>query len=287
MATLTNLGAFSVQRYIGIHNQLLTRALERLASGYRINRASDDPSGLALADKFRTQVRALQQASQNITLATNFIQTAFDGMTESVGILQDIRDLAIESTNGALSTSDRQKNQTEINTLITEIDRLATAVRFNGIKLLNGAFSSIGPTGALIGGGSFVGSLVFHVGAYSGAKLSTFLSTTSAKSLGVNGLDITSQLKASNAVLLLNSSISRLLSRRARVGGVERRLETAKNMVDIEANAHLATESSIRDADVAAEIVNFTREQILLQASTAMLAQANLVSQNVLQLFRF
>lgn len=283
----TNLNAMFTLRQIGIHNTLLSKALERLSSGYRITRSADDPSGLSLADKFRTQVRGLQQASKNISLATNFIRAAEDGMTEVVSLLQDIRDLTVEAANGSLSNSDRQKNQTEINQLLAEIDRLATAVRFNGIKLLNGTFSSRAPTGTLFGGGSFIGSAIFQVGAYQGQTINAFISTLTAKSLGVNGLDVTTQLKASNAVALLNSSISRLLSRRARVGGYEKRLESAKRIVDLQAEHHLAAESSIRDADIAAEVVNFTKQQILLQAATAMLAQANLQPQSLLLLLRF
>ena len=283
----TNLNASFVLRQMGIHNTLLTKSLQRLSSGYRINTNADDPSGLSLADKFRTQIRGLQQASRNISLATNFIRAAEDGMTSIVNLLQDIRDLALEAANGTVSTSDRTKNQTEINELLAEIDRLATGVRFNGIKLLNGTFASRAPTGALFGGGTFIGSAIFQVGAYQSQTIKTFISTSSAKALGVSGLSVTTQLAASNAVTLLNSSITHLLSRRARTGGFERRLSSATNIVDLQIETHLEAESAIRDADIAAEVVNFTKQQILLQASTAMLAQANIQPQSLLLLFKF
>ncbi len=284
----TNINAMHALYQMNVHNRLLTQALERLSSGYRINRAADDPSGLAIADKFRSRVRAFQQAARNVGLATNLVRTAEDGMTRVLNFLFTMRDLALEAIDSTFSTSDRLVNQTEINQLLTEIDRLSTAVKFNGIRLLNGTFSSKSPVAGsanqLSGSGTYQGSLVFQVGPDKGSKMKTFVATMSARSISVNGVLVTSQLDASNAVAILNSAVTRVLSRRARIGGVEEALQSAQTISDLSADSHLAAESAIRDADVAAETVNFTKEQILVQASSAMLAQANLLSKNVLEL---
>lgn len=281
-----NLNTSFALRQLNTHNAYLSQALERLSSGYRIVRSADDPAGLAFADRLRAQVRGLQQASRNIGLATNFIRSAEDGMSEIINVLFDIRDLALEASNGTQSTSDRLANQSEISQLLTEIDRLATAVRFNGLKLLNGAYGSKGPltTKSILSRGSYIGSAIFHVGSYKDQTIKTYISTQSAEALGINSLSVTTQLLASNSVLLANSAISRLLSRRARLGGVERRLQHAKSITDIQASNNLSAESAIRDADTAAEITNFTRRQILIQTATAMLAQANLLPQTLVAL---
>lgn len=283
----TNLNSTFVLGRLQTHNALLSQALERLSSGYRITRAADDPGGLALADKFRAQIRGWQQAARNIGLATNFVRTAEDAMTEVVNLLFDIRDLALEAANGTQSPSDRLINQSEVTQLLTEIDRLATAVKFNNFKLLNGTFSSWKPVNSLLGGGTYIGSAVFHVGANEGDKIRTSISTLSAVSLGVYALSVTTQLSASNSVLLLNSAVSRVLSRRAKIGGVERRLSSAQNIADMQVQELTTAESTIRDADIAAEIANFTRQQILVQVATAMLAQANLLPRSLLLLFDF
>ena len=272
---------------LSTHTDMLNQSLQRLSSGYRINRAADDPSGLAIADKLRAQIRGLQQSSKNIVQAESMIQSVDDGMSQMLTHLYRVKDLATEAANGSLADSDRSVNQTEVAQILAEIDRLATAVRFNGIKLLNGTFASRGPTGALYGGGSFVGSLVFHVGPSAGQTFSAFISTQTARAIGVSGINVATQLGASNGVNQVNSAVSHFLSRRARIGAYESRLQVAQSLVDLETTSHLDAESSIRDADTATEIMNFTKEQILVQASTAVIAQANVLSQSVLKLLQF
>lgn len=268
------------------HNVSLTRALERLSSGYRINRAADDASGLAYADNLRTQILGMEQASRNIGLAINFIRTAEDGLSEILSLLQSVRTLAIASSNGTLSNSERATNQSEVTELLEEIDRLATAVTFNKIKLLNGTFSSTSPTGTLLGGGSFVGSAVFQVGANKSQSINARIATASAQALGVNNVNISTQSKASSSLSMIDSAINSVLTRRASIGGIERRLQSAQSFVDLQRENHLAAESAIRDADLAAEIVQFTRAQIMVQVSSAVLAQTNTLSSSVLQIFQ-
>lgn len=285
----TNLNGLIAAHQLGIHNTLLTQALERLSSGYRINRAADDPSGLVIADKYRSQIRGLQQASKNLTQATSFIQTAEDGFSRIVELLFDIRDLALESGNSTLSTSDRLVNQSEVDQLLAEIDRLATAVRFNGMKLLNGAFASTAPKGkvpAPYGGGPFFGSVVFQVGAYEGSNVRTYIATQTAEALGVNVVRVDTVTKATLSAARATSAIAKVLVGRSRLSGFERRLESASTLAESQITQLEAAEGAIRDADVAAEIVNFTKQQILVQAATAMLAQANLLAQDVLSLLR-
>ena len=285
---MAQINAMIAAHQLGVHNTLLTKALERLSSGYRINHAADDPSGLAFADKFRTQIRSLQQASRNITQASSFIRTAEDGLTQILNLLFDVRDLALEASNSTQSNSDRLVNQSEIDQLLTEIDRLATAVKFNGMRLLNGAFASTPPRGKVVvpyGGGSFFGSVIFHVGASEGNTIRAYISTQTAEAMGVNIIRVTSATLASFSVGLANSAIGRILERRGRIGGFEERLDIAKTISDLQVTSLESAESAVRDADTAAEIVNFTKQQIQVQAATAMLAQANLISQSVLLLF--
>lgn len=291
----TNLNAMFALRQLGIHNEALTRALERLSSGYRINRSADDPSGLAIADKLRAQVRGYQQASKNLGQGVNLVRTAEDGMTQVLDLLITARDLALESSNSSTTQSDRLVNQSEVDQLMAEIDRLATAVRFNSLRLLNGAFSSkppfkstgLGKSLTPIGGGTYVGSVVFQVGPYAGSSYKTHISTLTVLSLGVrNRLLVDSKTAADSNLAVINSVIARVLSRRAKLGGFAQSLESAKTIADLSAEGHLSAESAIRDADIAAETAEFTKRQILVQAATAMLAQANLLSKTVLQLIQ-
>lgn len=286
--SITNLNAIFAANQINQHNTLLSRSLERLSSGYRINRSSDDPGGQAIADRMRIQARGWQQASRNIGLATNMVHTVEEAVTNIVDIMMDIRDLAMESASGTLSDSDRAVNQAEVDQLINEIDRLATAVKFNGIRLLNGTFSSIRPSGSLLGGGTYQGSLYFQVGADSGSNFRAYFATTSTAGIGLSALSVSSRTSASTAVSLLDSSIGGVMSFRARVGGYARRLQITQNFADFQSDNYLSAESVVRDADIAVELVNFSKHQILLQAASAMLAQANLNAQSTIQaLFNF
>lgn len=287
----TNLNALFALRQLGIHNTQLTRALEKLASGYRINRAADDPSGLAIADRLRAHARGYQQASKNIGLASNMVRTAEEGMTQVLDLLIEARDLALESSNTSTTQSDRLVNQGEVDALMDEIDRLATAVRFNSLRLLNGTFSSKPPFNGvtpLVGGGTYIGSAVFQLGPFAGNTIKTHISTLTVLSLGIrNRLLVDSQSAANSNLAVINSVIAAVLSRRARLGGFSRGLSSAQTLADVSAEEHLNAESVIRDADIAAETIEFTKRQILVQAATAMLAQANLLPQNLLALLQF
>ncbi len=280
----TNVNALYAALYLEQHNRYLAQSLERLSSGYRINRAADDPGGLAIAEKLRARIRGFQESSRGIGVATSFVRTAEDGMSNVVNYLFDIRDLALEATNSTVTTSERLANQSEIDQLVKEIDRLTTAVKFNGLRLLNGAYASQKPIFTLPGNSTYYGSAVFHVGPDKGDRFATTISTLSTVALKINTISVTTQLGASNTVALVTSAIARVLSRRARLGGVERRLQLAQNFADLQSTTLLSAESSIRDADIAQETIDFTRRQILVQAASAMLAQANLLPRTVLNL---
>lgn len=301
----TNLNALFALRQLGIHNTSITRALEKLASGYRINRSADDPSGLALADKLRSQIRGYQQVSKNIGQAINMVRTAEDGMTQVITLLMTAKDAATFATNSTTTASDRLIKQAEVNQLLDEIDRLSTAVRFNALKLLNGTFSTRPPkggVGAAVFGGRYIGSLVFQAGPFAGDRITTGISTLTVLALGIRDafarrppdaqgpqpprMMLDTKFAADSNLAVINSVLASVLSRRARIGAFETRLEGAKRIADFSAQAHLQAESEIRDADIAAETVEFTKRQILVQVATAMLAQANLLPKTVLQLFQ-
>ncbi|OGH60299.1 MAG: hypothetical protein A3G34_09655 [Candidatus Lindowbacteria bacterium RIFCSPLOWO2_12_FULL_62_27] len=298
-----NVEAMFAQRQATLNNTSLTKALERLSSGYRINRASDDAAGLAVSERLRAQVRGLQQAGRNIQDGLSMIQVAEAGLTELNDILQRMRELSVQSANGIYTNSDRALIQLEVDQLLNEINRSMTSIEFNKQKLLDGTFSSV--SGTPLGGGSFVGSMVFHVGANTKQKFSTFISTTSVVSLGlnnlfsssgavtgnftrptlsVNSLGISRQDKANSALAIIDSAINKLVTRRSKLGAAFNRLEHTYNFVGIAAENMQASESRIRDTDMAEEVINFTKAQVLVQASQAMLAQANLKPTSILQL---
>lgn len=296
-----NVEAMFASRQTALNYSTLNKALERLSSGYRINRASDDAAGLAVSERLRAQVRGLHQASRNIQDAMSVVQVAEAGLTELTDIIQRIRELAVQASNGIYTDSDRSLIQVEIDQLLNEINRSMTTVEFNRLKLFDGTFSSTSGTPA--GGGTFMGSLVFQVGANEGMKFSVFVSTMSVRALGLysmfsssgavegnftaTGLSyngVLSQAKASSAIGVMDSAMNVLNRRRAELGALQNRLEHTLNFVGVAVENTQAAESRIRDTDMAEEVINFTKSQVLVQASQSMLAQANLKPTSILQL---
>ncbi len=295
-----NIDAMFALRQTTLNNSTLSKALERLSSGYRINRASDDAAGLAVSERLRTQVRGFQQASRNIQDGLSMVQTAEAGMSEVTDMLQRIRELAVQSANGIYTNSDRSLIQLEVDQLLNEVNRSMTSIAYNRLKLLNGSFSSTKGTQAA---SAYVGSLVFHVGANAAQRIGTFIATTSVQSLGLTALfssigavsgsftttgaggkSVSTASQSQSAIAAIDSALNILVRRRATLGAATNRLEHTYNFVNIAAENLQAAESRIRDTDMAEEVINFTKAQVLVQASQSMLAQANLKPTSILQL---
>ncbi len=281
-----NLSAIFAHRQLTITNGSLDKSLEKLSSGYRINHAADDAAGLAISEKLRTQVSGLEQAARNTMDGISLIQTAEGGLEELHLILQRMRTLAIEAANDTLTTSDRELLQVEVDQLLEEIDRMQTTVVFNTRRLLTGAYS----TG--------IGSIQLHVGANAGQVLGLHIGSMSTTGMGIDGLmwkddtgavigtGMTTRTGAESAIAILSTAINMVSSNRADLGAKQNRLEHTYNFINTATENMQASESRIRDTDMASELTKFTKTQILLQAGTAMLSQANLKTQSVLQLLQ-
>lgn len=279
-----NMSAMFAHRQLGVNNNSVTSSIEKLSSGMRINKAGDDASGLAVSEKMRSQIRGLQQASRNASDGISLIQTTEGYLQETTDILQRIRELSVQSSNGIYTAEDRMQIQVEISQLVDEIDRVASHAQFNGMNLLTGRF-----TGAQDLGGA-TQDMFFHIGANMDQRVQVFIGTMTATALGVRqvgtGEIITLETPddANATIGIVDTALRAVNKQRADLGAYQNRLEMAIKGIDIGAENLQAAESRIRDADMAKEMVDFTRNQILVQAGTAMLAQANMKTQSVLQL---
>jgi flagellin len=258
----TNVEAFNAHRNLVHTSDKLAKSMERLSSGFRINRAADDAAGLAISEKLRGQIGGLDQAGRNIEDGISLVQTAEGSLTEVHSMLQRVRELAVQYSNGTLSRTDRTAINSEVAQLTEEIERIGTTAQFNGIQLLDSAQS-----------------ISFQVGANDGEVISV---STVSLGAAVGTIDI-----SSSAVLAdVDAAIESVSAQRATFGAVQNRLEhTYNNLATYQENL-TASESRIRDVDMAAEMVNFSKNQILVQAGTSMLAQAQQSPQSVLSLLR-
>ena len=281
-----NMSAMFAQRSQGLTDLSTQKNMEKLSSGMRINRAGDDASGLAVSEKMRAQIRGLNQASENAENGISFIQTTEGYLQETTDIIHRIRELAVQSSNGIYSDEDRMQIQVEVSSLIDEVDRIASAAQFNGMNMLTGRFAR--PTGE----NSVTGSMWFHIGANMDQRTQVFIGTMSASALGLKNIGNEDKLSlaapddANRAIGTLDEALKKINKQRADLGAYQNRLEKTVIGLDIGAENLQASESRIRDTDMAAEMVEFTKNQVLSQAGTAMLAQANQSSQNVLSLLR-
>ena len=265
-----NIAAFNAYRNLNVTDGAMGKSLEKLSSGLRINRAADDAAGLAISEGLRSQIGGLKVAVRNAQDGVSVVQTAEGALTETHSILQRMRDLAVQAANdGALKDDDKAKADAEYQALVAELDDIATKTTFNGTPLLDGTY-----TGKL-----------FQVGANAGETLSVSIGNMGSTALGAVG-DITTQGNASTAITAVNAAIETVSTQRANLGATQNRLEHKINNLNATVENLTASESRIRDTDMAQEMVSFTRSQILSQAGTAMLAQANQSSQGVLQLLR-
>ena len=281
-----NMSAMFAQRSQGLTDLNNQKNMEKLSSGMRINRAGDDASGLAVSEKMRAQIRGLNQASENAENGISFIQTTEGYLQETTDIIHRIRELAVQSSNGIYSDEDRMQIQVEVSSLIDEVDRIASAAQFNGMNMLTGRFAR--PTGE----NAVTGSMWFHIGANMDQRTQVYIGTMSATALGLKNLGDESKLSRAapddtdRTIGTLDEALKKINKQRADLGAYQNRLEKTVVGLDIGAENLQASESRIRDTDMAEEMVDFTKNQVLSQAGTAMLAQANQSSQNVLSLLR-
>jgi len=281
-----NMSAMFAQRSQGIQDLKAQKSMEKLSSGEKINRAGDDASGLAVSEKMRAQIRGLNQASTNAQNGISFIQTTEGFLQETTDIVQRIRELAVQSSNGIYSSEDRMQIQVEVSSLIAEVDRIASTAQFNGMNMLTGRFAQ--PTGENV----VTGSMWFHIGANMDQRSQVFIGTMSAMALGLRNvgdesiMSLATPDEANQAIGTLDEALKKINKQRADLGAYQNRLEKTVTGLNIGAENLQASESRIRDTDMAAEMVEFTKDQVLSQAGTAMLAQANQSSQNVLSLLR-
>jgi flagellin len=283
-----NLSAMFADRSLKVTQTQLDKNMEKLSSGLRINRASDDASGLAVSEKLRSQIRGLNMASFNAQNGISFIQVTEGYLQESQDILQRLRELAVQSSNGVYTAEDREQIQVEVSALIDEIDRIASHAQFNGMNMLTGRFARAGDQTAIA-----TASMWLHIGANMDQREQVFISNMSASGLNVRdpsdgafNILLDKADSANNAIGTLDEALKKVSKQRADLGAYQNRLEHAIRGIDIGAENLQASESRIRDSDMAREMVTYTKNQILSQSGTAMLAQANQRSQTVLQLLQ-
>jgi len=270
-----NIAALNTYRQLTINNTAGSKSLEKLSSGYRINRAGDDAAGLAISEKMRGQIRGLNQAERNAQDAISLIQTAEGALNETHSILQRMRELAVQSASDTNTDDDRKELQKEISQLLEEIDRISTDTEFNTMKLLNGSYETT--------------ALTFQVGANSGQIVDINLNSMSATTglgLSTTTVNLETRAGATSAIDAIDSAIKEVSSERAKLGAMQNRLEHTINNLGTTSENLTASEARIRDVDMAKEMMEFTKNSILQQAATAMLAQANSQPQGVLQLLQ-
>jgi flagellin len=281
-----NLSAMFADRSLRVVNDDVTKGMEKLSSGMRINRAGDDASGLAVSEKMRSQIRGLQRASKNAQDGISFIQATEGYLQESQDIIQRLRELAVQASNGIYSAEDRMQIQVEVSQLVDEIDRIASHAQFNGMNLLTGRFARDN------GENMVTGSMWFHIGANMDQRVQVYIGTMTSKALGVKNVGDNSIISfetpdgSNRAIGTLDQALKIVNKQRADLGAYQNRLEHAVRGIDVGAENLQAAESRIRDADMANEMVGYTKNRILSQAGNAMLAQANQKTQQVLQLLQ-
>lgn len=266
-----NLSAMNTYRQLTINNTNTSKSLEKLSSGFRINRAGDDAAGLSISEKMRGQIRGLNQASRNAQDGISLIQTAEGALNETHAILQRMRELAVQASNDTNVTADRTAIKDELDQLAAEISRIAGETEFNTQKLIAAS-----------------GTYNFQVGANSGQVITLTITSMAATDLGVDAanLVVSNYASATHTIETINTAIESVSVMRSKLGAYQNRLEHTITNLDTGAENLQAAESRIRDVDMAKEMMEFTKNNILNQAATAMLAQANQLPQGVLQLLR-
>lgn len=267
-----NVEAANAHRVLSNTNNALSKSMERLSSGLRINRAADDAAGLAVSEVMRSQIRGMSVASRNAQDGVSMVQVA-DGALGNVGdMLQRVRDLAVQASNGTLTDAQRANLDAEVQQILSEINTTGSDTEFNGIKILSGSVAT--------------SAVTLQVGANGGQVIAFTIGTISTTALTLNGLAVSTATAASAAIASIDAAIGAVTTQRATLGAVQNRLEHTINRLGLTSENLQAAESRIRDADMAAEMIEMTRGQILQQSGMAMLAQANSAPQSVLSLLR-
>jgi flagellin len=276
-----NMSALFASRIEGINSKNLQESMSKLSSGERINSAKDDSAGLAISEKMRSQIRGLNQASRNVQNGVSMLQTAEGYMSSTTDILQRIRELAVQSANGIYSDEDRAMLQTEVEQLVSEVDRISQTAEFNGMTLLSGRFAEDG--------------IKLQVGANVDQSFIVKLADMSATALGLKGpgqdgieqsISLADPESANMTLATIDEALKTVNKNRADIGASMNRMEMTQKGLNVAAENMVASESRIRDTDYATEIVSLTKNQILSETSVALLAQANSQSKNVLSLLR-
>jgi flagellin len=281
-----NMSAIFANRQLKVNNWSLDKNMEKLSSGSRIARAGDDASGLAVSEKMRSQIRGLRQASDNAMNGISFIQTTEGYLQESQDIMQRIRELSVQASNGIYTDEDRMQIQVEVSQLVDEVDRIASHAQFNGMNMLTGRFARLG------GENVVTASMWLHIGANMDQRERVYIGTMTSESLGLRNtgskkfVSISTPDGANRTIGIVDAGLKLVSKQRADLGAYQNRLEHAVKGLDVGAENLQASESRIRDADMAEEMVDYTKNAILVQAATAMLAQANTKTQTVLTLFQ-
>ena len=278
-----NISSMFASRMEGLNTSALQSSMEKLSSGERINNASDDAAGLAISEKMRSQIRGLNQASRNVQDGVSFIQVASGYLQETTDILQRIRELAVQGSNGVFSSEDREQIAVEVSQLVAEVDRIASSAQFNGMNLLTGRFSRESDT-----------VMQFQIGANVDQNIRAYIGTMTATALGLKGIQgdeaniisIGSPEEANQTIFTIDEALKNVNKQRADLGAYQNRMEMAQKGINVAAENTQAAESRIRDTDMASEMVEYTKNQILSQVSSALLAQSNSQSSNVLALLR-
>ncbi len=270
MVVRTNTMANNAFRQLGMNNNQVSKSLEKLASGYRINRAGDDAAGLAISESMKAQIKGLEAASSNSQDAISLVQTAEGALTEVHDMLNRMVELATKAANGTYTDDQRGNYQDEIEELQAEIDRIATSTKFNDTALLDGTFQNKD----------------MQVGTSATETISVSISGMGANALGVSGVNVSSQTGANDAIEDINAAIKTVSKTRSGLGAMQNRLEHTINNLDTTAENLSAANSRIRDTDMAKEMMKYTQTNVLVQSAQAMLAQANQQPQSVLQLLQ-
>ncbi len=269
-----NVEAQMAHRQLASTNTQLSRTMERLSSGLRINRAADDAAGLAVSEEMRSQIRGMNVASRNAQDGVSMVQVA-DGALGGVNdMLQRIRDLSVQAANGTLTDQQRSNLDQEVQSIVAEMSRVAADTEFNGVKILSGSVATA------------ANAVTLQVGANGSQVIAFTIGTMSAADLGISGIAIGTAASATEAIASVDAAIRQVNASRAAMGAIQNRLEQTISRLDLTSENLQAAESRVRDADMATEMIDFTRNQILQQSGTAMLAQANQAPQTILRLLQ-
>ncbi len=269
-----NVEAQMAHRQLSSTNNQLSKTMERLSSGLRINRAADDAAGLAVSEEMRSQIRGMNVASRNAQDGVSMVQVA-DGALGGVNdMLQRIRDLSVQAANGTLTDQQRSNLDQEVQSIVAEMARVASDTEFNGVKILSGSVATA------------ANAVTLQVGANGAQVIAFTIGTMSAADLGISGIAVGTAASATQAIASVNAAIRSVNSSRAAMGAIQNRLEQTISRLDLTSENLQAAESRVRDADMASEMIDFTRNQILQQSGTAMLAQANQAPQSILKLLQ-